>query len=607
LAFVLFGMILFAQGCGGGGGGSSAAAEPAPVASSSQTGELRIAITDAAGDFAKYEIDVLQLTLERANGETVATLPLSTRVDFADLTEITEFLSVATVPAGNYQSVTVRLDFTDADIWVQTDGDDTQAVAVADDGSELGELEVRLQLTSSDVIRIRSGIPAAFSLDFDLNASNEVDLDVMPPEVTVDPFLLATPELELDREHRVRGTLENVDVDNEQFTLLVRPFRHRTGEFGELDVMVTDETRYEVDGEGFVGALGLAALDGNPRVIASGSITSEGLTADTVLVGSSVPMSEHSVIKGVVAARDGNLLTIRGAHRQFADGKRDFRGVHNVLLGDDTTVTAPGVDSDALTIQSVSVGQRIVAWGAVSEDDMFADGALDVRAGRVRLKMNQLTAQVVQAAPLAVDLFALNGRQPASYDFSGTGISSDDDADINFYEVDTGVLNLDISDGDIVRVRGLVSESGVAPHDFSARSVIDVDSDMRAAQLQVAWLEGTVTPFTSIEPQRIDVDLTQARKLLKLRGVPRDAIEGLDAIALTAPDSGQGVYAVKIRGAGEMHVHRSFAGLVDELVEQLDSGRKLHRIGVTGRYNTLNHELTTGRASFVLTAPEEVD
>ena len=604
-ALIMLGIILFGQGCGG-GGGSSAAAGPVAQTPAPETGELFIAITDAAGDFAKYEVDVLQLTLERANGDTVDTLPLSTRIDFTELTQATEFLSVATVPVGNYESASVRLDFSNADIWVQTDTEDAQAMAVDDAGNPLGELEVRLQLTTSDVIRIRRGIPAAFSLDFDLDASNDVDLEVSPPVVTVDPFLLATPELEMDREHRVRGALQAVDETASKFSLRVRPFRHRSGEFGELTVMVDDDTQYEVDGEGYTGESGLAALaelgegsDANIPVISNGAISSAGLTASIVLAGSSVSWSDHNVVSGVVAAREGNLLTVRGAHVQRADAARDFRVGHTVLLGDGTTVTAPGVDNAMLSIQSISVGQRIVAWGEFSDD-----GMLDASQGRVRMQMNQLTAEVVQAAPLAVDLFHLNGRRQQAYDFRGTGIDPEHDADPDFYEIDTGVLDIAFAEGDLIRVRGLVSEFGAAPADYLARTTIDVATDNRAAHLQIGWSDGTTMPFVSIAPARIDVDLSEARKLLKLRGVPRGFLEDLATVALVAPDDDRGVYAVKVRGEGEMRAYRSFAGLLEELISQLDSGRILHRIGTTGRHNTVTHELTTGRASFVFTAPE---
>ncbi|NJN51610.1 MAG: hypothetical protein HC809_07350 [Gammaproteobacteria bacterium] len=48
--------------------------------------------------------------MQRANGDVVTTVPFATRVDFSELVELTEFLTVASVPAGAYTSVTVSLD-----------------------------------------------------------------------------------------------------------------------------------------------------------------------------------------------------------------------------------------------------------------------------------------------------------------------------------------------------------------------------------------------------------------------------------------------------------------------------------------------------------------
>ena len=596
-------LILFASACGGGGGGGSSAAAPAATTESEEplTGELIVGITDAEGDFVSYIVDVVSLTLHRANGDTVETLPFATEIDFTELTEVTELLTVASVPEGNYESVVVRLDFTDSDIFVQDDlGDSVEVVAVDSQGNALAETDVRLSLTTTDVIRIVAGRPAAFSLDFDLDASNEIDLD--NGQVIVEPFLLATPELETDREHRVRGVLDSVDEAESSFELKVRPFRHRTGQFGEFTVFTSDDTQYEVDGEGFTGAEGLSALsllDENTPVVTSGVISMEGMSAEVVLAGSSVPWSNADVVIGVVSERSGDDLTVRGAHVLFADGTRAFRGEFTITLTDDTSVSAPGLDNADLSKMSVSVGQRVVAWGEFSDD-------VSMTATRVRMNMNQLTAEVVQAAPLAVDLFYLNGRRQSIYDFSGTGVTPDMDADPDFYEIGAGALGLnEIDDGDLVRVRGIVNEFGAAPVDYLARTVIDVQTDFRAALFQAGWTEGTNQPFTRIDPVAVEVDLAEARKALFVRGVPSEFIDELEAVVLAAPDSGRGVYAVSVRGAGEMHVYREFSGLVEELIEQLDSGNLLHRVSAKGGYNVGVSTLTTHRAGFVFSEPAQ--
>ena len=602
LATVLFGLVLFAQGCGGGGGGS-AAPQPDPIA---ESGVISIVFTDAEGDFVTYAVDVTSLLLEKTNGDTVETVPLSTRIDFTELTDVSEFLTIATVPVGIYESAVLTMDFTTADVVLQdANGDGIGADVVGEDGNPAGVLQVRLNLTTSDVIRISPNVPAAFSLDFDLDASNEIDLTTTPPTVTVQPFLLATPELDRDREHRVRGVLASVDEIESTITLKVRPFRHHTGDFGRFTFSVDEDTQYEVDGVGYTGSPGLGAmamLEENTPVITQGQITDNGFLANTVLAGSSVPWSDSDVVKGIVIARSGDVLTVQGA--RIKDGRDVFWGSQSVMVGENTTVTALGVDNADLDFDSISVGQRVIVFA-----EELDDGTFDASEGRVRMLMNQLTAQVVEAEPLVVDLFYLNGRHPQRYDFSGTGVTAAEDADPDFYEIDTSTLGLiNIENGDLVHVRGLVNEFGMAPPDYNARTVIDVDTDAHAASLRVGWEGGTTMPFSNLSIDRIDLDLSEARVVLKLRGVSIDVNNPIATLALVAPGSDRrGIYAVKVRGTDEIHLYRTFADLVGELNAQLDAGNLLHRIGAHGGYNNTTGELTTGRASFEFGVPTTTD
>ncbi|MFK8053781.1 MAG: DUF4382 domain-containing protein [Woeseiaceae bacterium] len=590
--------------CGGGGGTDVV---ETPVSTVEQEGLLYIGLTDAEGDFDSYSVDVLSLTLERANGTTVETLPLSTRVDFAELTEVTEFLSIATVPAGTYVAASMRLDFTDAQVIVQDEaGVTSEASVVGTDGMPLEVYEVRLELANSDVIRIAPGAPAAFSLDFDLDASNSIDDSVTPVVVTVEPFLLATAELETDREHRVRGVLATVDEAESQATIIVRPFFHRAGDFGRFQINVDAETQYEVDGEGYTGADGLtalAALDPRAPVIANGAIEARMMEADIVIAGSSVPWSDADVAKGVVTSRDGNTLTLRGARVEQADGRVIFGGEYQVLLGDDTTVTSPGIDNALLSIESVSVGQRVLAFGERVDDQVF-----DATASRIIMLPSQMTAEVNQASPLNVDLFLLNGRRPDAFDFSGTGVDASFDADDDNYEIDTGMLALnEVTEGDLVRIRGIVNAFGSAPADFNARTVIDLEFAARPGELTVQWpIDAPASmPFFSTTASELNVDITESREFLRVRGVPRPFTNPLDRLNLAETASGDGAYAVNVRGSGVVTLYRDFAALVDGLNEQIAAGAALQRIHARVSYTGDTDALVTPRASFIFVVPAE--
>ncbi|MEO1320042.1 MAG: DUF4382 domain-containing protein [Pseudomonadota bacterium] len=593
--------------CSGGGGGDVADEDPIAGGNS---GLLYVGLTDAEGDFVTYAVDVDSILLERANGTTVETLPLSTRVDFAELTEVTEFLSIATVPAGNYVAASIRLDFSEAQVVVQNEtGVITEAEVVDEAGNPLAEYEVRLQLANTDIIRIAPGIPAAFSLDFDLDASNEIDRSVSPPIVTVSPLLLAQAELEEDREHRVRGVLAEASIDDSAFTLKVRPFKRRTGDFGRFTVNVDEETQYEVDGVGYTGAAGLeavAALAENTPVVANGSISNRSMMADIVVAGSSVPWADDTVVKGVVTARNGDSLTIGGARVEFGDGRVDFGGSFEVLLGEATTVTAPGVDNADLNTDSISVGQRIVAFGEPSATDLV----FDATDGRIVMQFSQFTAVVAQEAPLAAELGLYNGRRPGAYDFAGTGSAPELDADPDFYEIDTGALLLnDIELGDLIRVRGLVTPFGAAPEDFTARTVIDIETSRRAGELKVVWPADapSATPFIATSPTTIDVDISESAEWLRVRGIPRFITNPLEMLTIAATDSGQGVYAVHVRGSGVVTTYRNFADLVDALNAELEAGNALRRINARVGYTGATDVLVSPRASFVFVVPGDAE
>ncbi len=470
--------------------------------------------------------------------------------------------------------------------------------------SALTTLTVAIELPDIEPVRIAAGIPAAITLDFDLDASNTVDLTTNPAKVTVQPFLSVIPQLEEDRDHRVRGVLAAVDSSASTVTLNVRPFHLRQGPFGNVTFTTDDQTHFEVNGAALVGADGLAAMaalaQGTP-VVANGTVSSRTLTASTVLAGSSVPWANGDVVNGVVTARNGDSLTVKGADFDFADGSHGFRGAFTVLVGDDTRVTSLDADTMARTKDSISVGSRIIAFGQMTDAS-----TLDVTAGRVRLVVTRLTGNVVQLDPLAVSLVELGGLRSGAFDFAGTGSSASSNADPTHYLIDTSTLSLTgIDSNDLIKVRGFVHAFGAAPPAFDARTVTDVDTDSIGAWFWASWRQngGSADPFATVGQDRVDVDLTDARHSLNLLGIPGDSLGDNDHIALSGPTDVRGVYMVTVRGANEVHLFRDFAGLTPQLSDQLAAGNRLVQINAIGRYNATALELTTPRASFEFTTP----
>src|SRR6185437_14394160 len=114
------GVLLLLAACGGMGyGGSSSPAGPPPSGASCNStncGAAMITMTDAKGDFLSYIVSLTSLQLQTASGTTVETIPATTKVDFAQLVDLSEVLSAGQIPAAEYVSAKLTIDYSKAQI-----------------------------------------------------------------------------------------------------------------------------------------------------------------------------------------------------------------------------------------------------------------------------------------------------------------------------------------------------------------------------------------------------------------------------------------------------------------------------------------------------------
>ncbi len=436
-------LALTACGGGGGGGGNAPPAASAPQASScsSDCGTVFVAITDADGDFLSYTVDVVSLKLKRANGAMVETLPATTRIDFAQYVDLTEFFTAATIPNGAYVAGTLRLDFTNADISVEKDGVPVAARAVDAAGNALGVVDVNVTLDNRHHLVVAPGRPSLFTLDFNLAATNDVDLATTPATVTVTPAFVASLELVEQKDLRVRGPLVSVDTAAGTYVVDVRPFNMRNMRFGQVTVHTDADTAFEVDGTDYTGSAGLAALSaaGAGTVTAAfGTLTTatRQFDAQTVRAGTSVSGAGIDTVTGQVLSRSGDVLTVRGATvNRNSDGARFARGTVLVTIGPNTKVVKGGTaPAQMSTPGAISVGQSIEAFGTATPANsaaMSGDWTLDATAGRVRMHATPIYGFVKQASTgaLTVQLDSIAGRRVSAFNFAGTGASAAQDAD----------------------------------------------------------------------------------------------------------------------------------------------------------------------------------
>ncbi len=559
-----------------------------PSSNTENDSELVISLTDAEGDFLSYTVDVVSLKMTRANGAEVETLPLTTRLDFAQYVEVTEFLTAASVPSGRYSGAQITLDYSNANITVQDEnGDAISANAVDADGNAISQISVDISLNGGSEFVIAPGVPAHFTLDFDLDASNEITINGTDASVTVNPVLVADTLLEDPKPHRLRGLLNNVDETAQQFTVLMRPFRHTQQAFGELLVQVDENSVYEIDGQNVsndTGLAQLARLDANSPIIVMGELQlvdeQRQFIASEIYAGSSVPWGDKDIVRGHVVARNGNTLSLRGASIILADNSFRFNDSIQVELNAETQVVKQADNNGSFTGDDISVGQRITVLGNFR--DTSNPDVLD--ADLVRMRFTQLSGTITSVSPLNIDLQRIDRRRASIFDFSGTGIDAANDADINAYEIATGNLDLSrLALGEAIKVRGFVRPFGLAPEDFTARTLVDVHNV--TANLVVGYGEGSAQAVSSIDANGLQLSLTDAGRLhhISQAGVITD-LNTLDAMPLITPkENGRGLFMIS-RGFGTRLYH-SYNEFQLALADALANDRRLMSVHAQGKFD----------------------
>lgn len=610
--------------CGGGAGSStnpqaSATCDPVDAATHDECGTVFVGLTDADGDFLTYKVDVTGLTLETANGRVVDVMPNSTRVDFTDYVDATELVAAAVVPPGTYVAGTIHLDYSNAEVMVDAGGAAKDAVVTDTDDVALTQTSLEITLSNRDRLLVTKRRAHFLQLDFDLAASHVVDIAPTPARAASEQFIMAEVHPVDEKTIRVRGPLVEVSEANMSYTIAVRPFHDRAGDFGRVTVNVTDDTEFEVDGAGWSGAEGLRALGaagtGTPT-IAKGTLSTveRTFTADIVLAGSSVPGSETDAVVGNIIRRDGNFLTIRGATIIPRDSATDRRiHFHDdvvVEVGPDTKVFKDGDRGADLDIGALSIGQRVTVRGnqPLATTDASAPQILfDATQGAVRMHVTHLSGTVNMIVPGQADitLHAIDRRRVDIFDFSGTGPSEDLDADPENYEIVTGTLSLsNEAAGRPIVAKGFPTAYGMAPPDFEGRSFIDY-SDVRSA-LGVGWgKEGTVAPFLSSGGDGLVLDNGNGdidqRHFIKQGPVLID-LTTLDSNTTIVPrETGRMLFSIKSRDS--LRLYSDWDDFVNDLNASLDGATTARSMHAYGHYDVDSNTFTAAKLGILLLEP----
>jgi len=584
-----------------------------------QNGALAVSLTDGAGDFAAYTVDVVALSLTRADGTVVSTLPLSTRLDFTQYIDMSEFLTMATIPAGTYVAATLTLDYSNADIRVENSGGDLVKVAKIIDaaGNPLSQVAVAVRLDDRNRLLIAPGVPMHLQLDYDLKATNTVTFDTQGvATMSVEPYLIA--DLNHDdgsKTQRVRGLLDTVAPAEHTFTALIRPFYAALSgdhqHFGLTTVTTDSATLYDLNGTSYQGPDGLTAMQGlapHCALVVLGRLEFAPLrfVATQVSGGSSVAWSGKDIAAGTVLARSGNSLRLKGATLVHSDGSLTFNDLLTVTIASGTGVRRQ-LSAASFTSADISVGQRLTVFGALNLDDP-QNPFLDATAGQVNLEMTTLLGKVVTVnsadpvAQLNLGLLAINPHRATLFDFSGTGSEAGSNADPNNYQIQTGALSLaGLSPGSPVMVRGFVQPFGAAPQDFNAQTIINLTN--AGALLRVSWLPANASAFSDVSATGLTLNLTGVGpEHCVFRGLAPTDLNTLGQSPQIIPRAdNKGLFILRVDGT--LQPFATFENFRSAVAEALTNGKLARTVWAQGDFADATATLSADRVDLQLVSP----
>jgi hypothetical protein len=596
---------LAAAGCGG--------------SSRTGLGTLVVTLGDTSGDFASYIVGLASLTLTQSNGQTVTVLAPATAetVDLVRLTDVSELVSAPAVPAATYTSATVTLDFgIPASVWINVNGQAVLASAVDHAGNALGVKTAMATFDPAHPLVITESSSTRLAIDVDLAASNSISTATTPPTVTVQPFVVMTAAPADATLTRARGLFVTAQTGSSNFIMNLRPFSDELSALGAVTVTTSAQTYFNIDGVAYSGAAGLAALARvqlNTVSAAFGTLANlSGITptlnATAVYAGTSLesPLADH--LSGIVAARSGNTLTLRGATYLQRLGTHSFANSATVTVGSSTVVSEDGVAATGLTPQSVSVGQLIDVSGQGSTDSS-GNISLDASAGQLRMAATRLwgTLNSATTSSASLNLLTLGNFAPAGFTFAGTGTAGQD-ANPAAYVVNTGSTDEStVSANTLLQLDGLVTPFGSAPPDFNASAITPGTATQQELVVEWGVNGGSTGPFMTATSAGLVVNLADAAlgsihyirtgpAMLDLTSLPASP-------TITTVGAAQGDLRLAVGSTATstgMSVFTSASAFATGLNNALNGTNKVYRLVAVGQYNIGANTFVATRISVAL-------
>jgi hypothetical protein len=302
----------------------------AALAACNGSAVVTLTSTPSTDTFLAYRVGLVSVQLRTSSGSSsVNVLPAGTTVDLARLVNLSEVVGSSSGKTGTFKQAVVTLDYSSAQI-IYDDGtpEGVQLAPMGASGQALGRVTLTLLLDPTNELSIAAKSTTRLSLDFNLAASNVVNLSAKT--VSVMPMMAASSLPIDDKTVRIRGPIGTVNggttsgtysasiAPNSWYSTGITPFDFSTAEGGSLRVTPTTGTTYEINGtpvSGTTGLTQLASLSAGTMVEAFGTMTTSTSTSNSLFnnnVGTPTETCSDGTVpqtvNGVLSCTDGSTL-----------------------------------------------------------------------------------------------------------------------------------------------------------------------------------------------------------------------------------------------------------------------------------------------------------
>src|SRR5271156_910157 len=206
--------------------------------------------TPSTDTFLAYRVGLVSVQLRTSSGSSsVNVLPAGTTVDLAQLVNLSEVIGSSSGKTGTFKEAVVTLDYSSAQI-IYDNGtpEGVQLTPMGAGGQALGRVGLTLLLDPSNELSIAAKSTTRLSLNFNLAASNVVNLSAKT--VSVMPMMAASSLPIDDKTVRIRGPIGGVNTTTNDtwYSTGITPFDFSAAEGGSLRVTPTTGTTYEING-----------------------------------------------------------------------------------------------------------------------------------------------------------------------------------------------------------------------------------------------------------------------------------------------------------------------------------------------------------------------